>query len=323
AKATYLRITKEVAPVPALAYRRLGLLALQDDLKQAQAYLEQAREVEPQNLDTLYALGEVYFANGHVQKAVDAWESFLKAPGGAGDETVQARLEVAREVAPLAKAAQHDPSEANLLAYADALWQREERQQAVSVYFRVLTQQDPNQPVALSRIGQLLFFGGRTDDAIAVLERAREADGQNLDTLLFLGNAYFSKNRYQDAIDAWQDYVMAAGGPEKAGRVPALIDNARARLAGGAPAPAPEAASGQALFAQNCASCHGPAGQGGAGPRLAGNPRLADDSYVRQTIRNGRGMMPAFGGRLSETQLSSLIGYLQQAFAPSEAAQGQ
>jgi tetratricopeptide (TPR) repeat protein len=86
-----------------------------------------------------------------------------------------------------------------------------------------------------------LFMAGRNEQAALILERAGEIEPDNLETLLFLGNAYFTLEADERAIEVWQEYVEAAGGPDQAGRVPQLIEQAEARLKGetlteGAPA---------------------------------------------------------------------------------------
>lgn len=95
---------------------------------------------------------------------------------------------------------------------------------------------------------------------------------------------------------------MPAWGEGEGGLRPAEIDSLVAylrHLGGGArPAPDPkparwvagDATAGQGLFASNCASCHGPQGEGGEGPALR-NPVLqahATDTYLVETIRRGR-----------------------------------
>jgi tetratricopeptide (TPR) repeat protein len=242
AQATYERVVAEIRPVPALAFERLGLLQLQSNVGEALRYLELARNADPQNLEVLYFLGEIYYANEDMDAAAEAWESYLAAPGGAGDNEVEGRLDLARTFAPLLAAVQADPSEANLLALADGYWSYDERARAVEIYFQVLSEKDPHNAVALSRVGQQLFFGGRFDDAIAVLRRAREVAPDDLQTLLFLGNAHFSLGEYRRAIEVWRAYVEVAGGPERAGRVPGLIADAQERLRSGAPPPTDPAA---------------------------------------------------------------------------------
>lgn len=321
AEAVYERITTEIDSPPAIAYRRLGFLNLQSDLGVAVDYLEQAREIAPGDLDTLYALGEVYFALNRPEEAVSAWEQYLELDS---DPEVSARLELVNETMPLARAVQEDPSQENLLALADAYWQVGEEERAVNAYFEILTEHDPGQPQALSRVGQLLFISGRTDDAAELLLRARIADPSDLETLLFLGNARFSQGNYAEAIDAWEDYVEVAGGSDQAGRVPDLISDAQARLTG---APADEVehdlVEGAEVYAANCAACHGVAGQGGSGPRLAGNPRSTDEAFVRRVVEHGSGMMPAFGRTLPSEQLDAVIEYVTGTLAPGGEVRGR
>lgn len=95
---------------------------------------------------------------------------------------------------------------------------------------------------------------------------------------------------------------MPAWGEKEGGLRPAEIDTVVAHiraLGGGVPAevdPRPkywvtgDAAEGAGLYAANCASCHGKAGEGAEGPSLA-NPVLlaaATDTYLVETIRRGR-----------------------------------
>lgn len=69
------------------------------------------------------------------------------------------------------------------------------------------------------------------------------------------------------------------------------------------------------LFADNCAACHQPGGAGLAGsyPSLVDDDWIWGGSYVHieQTIRNGRtGSMPAFGSRLTDSQIEDVAEYV-------------
>jgi len=331
---TYQRIAREIQPVPAIAYRRLGFLSLQSDLSQAQQYLQLARQVDPEDLDTLYALGEVELALGKADAAREAWQAYLALPQGQGDEQVLERMALLDDITPLLTKVEEDASEENLMALADAYWRHQERERAVEVYFRVLTDKNPINPLALGRTGQLLFIRGRNDDAIRLLERARELGPEDPNTLLFLGNAYSSQERYQDAITAWREYVTAVGGETNAGRVPDLIAGAEAQLAlqtpGTAAGSSPtsgeqvsgEQPSGKQLYLANCATCHGATGQGGSGPVLAGNRRAADVANVLDIIRYGRGAMPGLGVTLSIEEQQALTAYVTDILSSSETSGG-
>jgi tetratricopeptide (TPR) repeat protein len=333
ARNLYQRIITEFAPAPALAYRRLGFLALQaQDINAALPHLETAVGLEPYDLDSLFALAEIHFTLGNLDRAIANWQAFLAAPGGQGNAAVQARLAMAAELAPLIEQVQSAPGEASFMALADALWSKQEHTRAADLYFQVLTRFNPHSSTALSRLGVALFLTGDNDNAMLLLERARSLRPFDLETLLFLGNAYFSAERFGEAIAVWQEYVTAAGGPELAGRVPGLIESARARLGGAAPVAEPSAAapvtvSTPALFAANCASCHGPLGQSGlmlSGgvqipvPALANNPNSADPALVRAVLLQGRGAMPSFA-HLPAGQLEQIVVYVTETLYPGEA----
>ena len=69
-----------------------------------------------------------------------------------------------------------------------------------------------------------------------------------------------------------------------------------------------DAARGETLFAENCASCHGEAGAGGGvGPTLAGSGVAREDAQA--TIENGSGIMPA--DLVSGQDLSDVLAYLE------------
>jgi mono/diheme cytochrome c family protein len=79
---------------------------------------------------------------------------------------------------------------------------------------------------------------------------------------------------------------------------------------------APAASSAAAgLFRQNCASCHGDSGHGIA----AGTPNLADPAFQKRfadaeliaIIHNGRGGMPGWAGKLSDSQIGELVTYVR------------
>jgi mono/diheme cytochrome c family protein len=71
------------------------------------------------------------------------------------------------------------------------------------------------------------------------------------------------------------------------------------------------ATTGKQLFTTNCAGCHGPEGEGAAGPRLAGTvvveyPDVEDQAAV---VRDGRGLMPSFRNTLTPAQIDDVVAY--------------
>ncbi len=318
AEETYLRMITELQPPPAIAYRRLGYLKLQTDIPAALNYLEQARAADPNDSETLFALSEIYFAQAQPDAAIEALEALMLLPSEQGNiEELNARLELFTSVAPVLNKATQDPTEENLMALANAYWDAEEQERAADIYVRVVSNFNPHSGLAYSRLGQVLFFNGQNDQAINLLTRAVEVNDTDLTSLLFLGNAYFSTEQYQSAIDTWTQYVSVAGSEEAAGRVPSLIESAQARLAEAQLVGTETLAIGQ-VYAANCSACHGANGQGGVGPRLIANQSAMNEANVRSIIEYGRGTMPGFGAILSEEELAELTLFVTQ-----ELSQGQ
>jgi len=87
-----------------------------------------------------------------------------------------------------------------------------------------------------------------------------------------------------------------------------------------APAETPSAAAGgsydgQQLYTQYCTPCHR---EGKNGPPLNGvfarrelpSGTPANDERVKQTIKMGRAMMPAFTGVLNDDQVNAIVAYM-------------
>jgi len=85
-----------------------------------------------------------------------------------------------------------------------------------------------------------------------------------------------------------------------------------------AAAPASASTDGAALYAENCASCHGANGQGQGDifPALAGNAELADTDMVLNTVIHGREgtAMPVWGDQLDDAQIAAVITYIRSAW---------
>jgi cytochrome c5 len=70
-------------------------------------------------------------------------------------------------------------------------------------------------------------------------------------------------------------------------------------------------ANGEALFSENCASCHtlaAASASGNVGPNL--DQLKPSESVVVTMVTNGGGGMPAFGGRLSTAQIEAIAAYV-------------
>lgn len=325
AEETYRRIVDEVSPVPAAAYKRLAVIYLPQDLAAAQGWLGLARTADPTDPETLYLLGEVAFARGDLAQAIDAYDDFAATPEGAAEPGTEQRIQLLARIQPLDAAVQGEPSIENLMALGDAYWDASEPQRAVENYFRVLTEIDPNQPRALARTGQLLYVAGRPADAVGAIERAAVAAGGleqlGADSVMTLADAYAQTGAWGEAAAAYDAYVAIVG-PDAGAAAAALAEAARQQASGGPGTDAGNAALpaiGRQVFAANCSACHGPNGEGGVGARLSGSNRAASEANVRDAVRFGRGMMPAFQAELQPSDLDAVVAYVTQVLAPGNA----
>ncbi len=192
-------------------------------------------------------------------------------------------------------------------------------------------------------MGAVLFLGtGCTplDDAMAAIFGRSMRDQSSFDP-------------YENPLEAPDGSVAFAAGnlvarpgevnvgqPEGLEDVPApftqldLINQADAvvNLANPVPATERSIARGEELFLRFCAPCHGPNGMGATGyiipagyppyPLITDRVRDFTDGYVYGMIRVGRGLMPAYGHRISHFDRWEVVNYLRvlQGVVPAPAS---
>lgn len=81
-----------------------------------------------------------------------------------------------------------------------------------------------------------------------------------------------------------------------------------------------------------CAGCHGANGEGGAGPKLAGDEKiLKDPVYAHTVLVKGKGGMPSFEGKLDDKETYAVLNYvlhswgntIPEPLTPAKVAEGQ
>jgi mono/diheme cytochrome c family protein len=75
---------------------------------------------------------------------------------------------------------------------------------------------------------------------------------------------------------------------------------------------------GEAIFKNVCQGCHMPDARGAVGagmyPALAKNAKLEVAGYPVSVVVNGQKAMPAFGGMMSDQQISDVVNYIRTHF---------
>ena len=80
------------------------------------------------------------------------------------------------------------------------------------------------------------------------------------------------------------------------------------------PGAAGDAVRGEAIFASECAGCHGEGGRGGAGPALFETG--LDATEVATVVQQGRGVMPA--GIVTGQDQADVVAYVVSISSPAE-----
>jgi mono/diheme cytochrome c family protein len=62
-----------------------------------------------------------------------------------------------------------------------------------------------------------------------------------------------------------------------------------------------------AIYADNCAGCHGADGSGGSAPSIVGEDNV---DRIREQVREGGGGMPGFSGTLTAPQIDALAQFV-------------
>jgi polyvinyl alcohol dehydrogenase (cytochrome) len=77
-------------------------------------------------------------------------------------------------------------------------------------------------------------------------------------------------------------------------------------------------ASGEDVYRQSCAGCHGGSGEGASGPSLAGvDDRLTRDEHIA-VVRDGVGSMPPWEGTLSDEEIEAVVDYERESLATGD-----
>jgi quinohemoprotein ethanol dehydrogenase len=134
-----------------------------------------------------------------------------------------------------------------------------------------------------------------------------------------LGGSPHGDNFWLFSLDGTIGPVAAPAGPGTA--VQHAGESAETRTGGegraqDVPVSGGDATAGKQVFSDNCSTCHGLSGHGGnGGPDLTAIPDAKQAAAVVKQVTNGGGGMPAFGGQLSDTDISNVAAYVSRTIA--------
>ncbi|MDO4264832.1 MAG: c-type cytochrome, partial [Deinococcus sp.] len=218
-----------------------------------------------------------------------------------------AQVTAAQQLPGLRSAAQRQQTTAAYNAWGDAAFQQASYDEALRAYTESL-KLEPRQPQPLRRLGTLLLnrgsIGGKplgeqeAAQAFALIRTAASLAPDEPESQLLLGYALVKFGEDDQALGALERYREL----DPQGRdADELISSIRSAQNSVSPA--------LQVYSASCASCHGPAGNGGLGPSLR-ESALSREAAAR-IITQGQGSMPAFP-ELKGNTLSALLDLLQE-----------
>lgn len=200
------------------------------------------------------------------------------------------------QIPALARQAAASGSEADQLRLARAAFSAGRFQEAASVYGTLL-RANPRQPEALRRVGLILLSQGeKPDEAAQFIQAAAQLAPTDPESQLYLGFALARFGEDAAALSALTRYQQLKPEGHEADDLIAQLKSRSQPVSAGA-----------RVYAQNCASCHGPAGAGGIGPSLKAQGLTRE--LMVAVIKNGKGTMPAFPS-LQGADLNALLDLL-------------
>lgn len=207
----------------------------------------------------------------------------------------QAQLAGAAKLPTLSAQAQKTGAAADYLAFGDAAWDAGKFNEAAKAYTQVLLKERDNAK-ALRRVGYALLGSPEmARDGMGFIAKSVELDPQAPEGQLLYGYGLGLFGQYEEGLKALETYQKLDPNGHDADE---LMVEYQAKVGG--------TVDGKLVYAQNCAACHGPNGEGGTAPKLAGSPALRNEAALRQIVLNGAAGMPAFP-QLEGKQLDALV----------------
>lgn len=211
----------------------------------------------------------------------------------------QAKITNAIRLPGLEQKAMKSQAQADLMAWGDAAWSAQKYKLAARAY-TLLLMQNRGEPKAMRRVGYVLLRDRKmAKNGLKFIQRSVVTAPKDPEGFLLYGYALGLFGQYDEALEMLKKHQSLA--PESKEADGLIVEYQRQ---------AGKKVSGQALYAQNCASCHGQAGEGGTAPKLVGAPALQNKTALENIILKGATGMPAFP-QFKGQQLEALVKYME------------
>ena len=271
--------------------RLTGVLQGLDHLPPAQSAARRERPALPLAAGAL--LGAVLLTGVGVYTVFPGWRYSALPPAEA------AQLKNASSLPRLEARAEQSGQTSDYAALGDAAWDAQNYKLAAKAYTQVLLK-DRGNAKAMRRTGFFLLQNKEmAQNGLLFIRESVKAAPKDPESQLLYGYALGVFGQYDEGLRVLQTYQALAPNSHEADD---LIVEYQSRTGA--------SIDGQLVFARNCAACHGPQGEGGAGPRLQASATVQNEQALRAIVLGGSKAMPAFP-QLQGKQLDALVKYMQ------------
>jgi tetratricopeptide (TPR) repeat protein len=200
----------------AVSLEQKSRVVLSDEMIDNQlAELGRRYEQEPQNLDVVRKIAQLYEQKGEDQSAMQ-WFEYASSLTGGSDPTLARKVSdyrmkiLEQEVAALEEQAAANPDSGEIRAQLDA--KKKEQAEALIGEARIRVERNPTDLQYRYELGEQLIAAGHFTEAIPELQRARQNPNVRIKAMNLLGQCYTGKNMLDFAVKTYAEAAKEVSG---------------------------------------------------------------------------------------------------------------